>query len=168
MQDAGPPDFDDPDDQDEPRPGHGGPFLPDGFPPPPAPRTDRFWLEPLGPEHNDADFAAWRSSIEHIHATAGFRDQRWPHPMTAEENLADLARHATHFRRRLGFTYTVRDSGSFDVIGCVYIYPDVDPSVDAHVRSWVRASRGGLDPVLAAVIQQWLDDDWPFTTVRYR
>src|SRR5437870_13127447 len=31
--------------------------------------TPQFVLEPLGPQHNDADYDAWSSSTEHIHAT---------------------------------------------------------------------------------------------------
>jgi hypothetical protein len=46
-------------------------------------------LEPLGPEHNEDDHEAWSSSIEHIRATPGFLDGRWPSPMTLEENRAD-------------------------------------------------------------------------------
>ena len=165
MDDAGKPDIDE---LEEPRPGHGGRFVPADFRLPKPPRTDRFWLEPLGPQHNDADYAAWGSSIEHILATPGFQHARWPHPMPVEENLSDLVRHAEHFRRRLGFTYTVRDTTTDDVLGCVYIYPDEDPNLSARVRSWVRASHADLDLLLAFVVQDWLDKEWPFTTVRFR
>ncbi len=41
--------------------------------------------------------------------------------MTPEQNLADLRRHAEDFAQRSGFTYTVLESGSGRVIGCVYI-----------------------------------------------
>ena len=34
--------------------------------------TSEFVLEPLGPEHNDQDYNAWTSSMEHIAATPGF------------------------------------------------------------------------------------------------
>ena len=158
----------------EPRPGHGGPFVPEQFVVPPPPTTDRFWLEPLGPQHNQADYRAWTSSLEHIHATEGFEQSRWPHPMTLEENLGDLVMHERHFRERLGFTYTVRDGAGgahdadSDVIGCVYIYPSADAGVDAEVRSWVRVSHAELDSVVASTVSQWLDDRWPSTVVRYR
>jgi len=167
-------DLPDIDERAEPRPGHGGPFVPEQFEVPPAPSNDRFWLEPLGPQHNEADYAAWSSSMQHIHATPGFEESRWPHPMTMEENLGDLLMHAQHFEQRLGFTYTVRSgaggaqAAQSDVIGCLYIYPSDDATVDARVRSWVRVSHAELDGELAAVVQQWLDDAWPFSTVRYR
>ena len=54
-------------------------FVPDGFEPPTSLTTDRFRLEPLGPQHNESDHAAWTSSIEHIHATPGFAGS-WPPP----------------------------------------------------------------------------------------
>ena len=48
------------------------PFVPDGFEPPTSLVTADFRLEPLGPQHNDEDLAAWTSSIEHIRATPGY------------------------------------------------------------------------------------------------
>ena len=55
-------------------------FVPVGFRPPTAVTTDQFRLEPLGPQHNRADHAAWTSSIEHIRATPGFPHGDWPPP----------------------------------------------------------------------------------------
>jgi hypothetical protein len=88
--------------------------------------------------------------------------------MTLDDNRADLEMHARHFAAGLGFTYTVRAVGDGDVIGCVYIYPSDDASLDAQVRSWVRVTYADLDSVLAGLIADWLARDWPFTTVRYR
>ena len=34
--------------------------------------TSEFVLEPLGPEHNEQDYEAWTSSMEHIAATPGY------------------------------------------------------------------------------------------------
>src|SRR5690242_9063222 len=58
-----------------------------------------FRLEPPGPQHNDADYRAWMSSIEHIHATPGFSTGRWPPAdgMSLDENLRDLRSHAEDF-----------------------------------------------------------------------
>ena len=53
-------------------------FVPAGFEPPTSLVTDRFRLEPLGPQHNEADHAAWMSSIEHIRSTPGYPDGKWP------------------------------------------------------------------------------------------
>ncbi|HEY5860049.1 MAG TPA: N-acetyltransferase [Actinomycetota bacterium] len=104
-------------------------FVPDGFTPPDGLVAEAFVLEPLGPQHNEADHAAWMSSIEHIHASPGFSDDfdddpdPWPRPMSLEENLSDLDQHAKDFQDRVGFTYTVLDPADRDVIGCVYLYP---------------------------------------------
>ena len=99
-------------------------FVPDDFEVPRALVCEEFWLEPLGPEHNEGDYQAWTSSIAHIRATPGFEGRPWPTPdMTLAENRGDLERHAADFAGRSGFTYTVRATGSDDIIGCVYIYP---------------------------------------------
>ena len=141
-------------------------FVPDEFAVPLELRTKRFVLRPLGPEHNERDHEAWMSSIDHIHATPGFPDGTWPHEMSLDDNAADLARHADHFSRRVGFTYTVLDPSESDVIGCVYIYPGEGPGA-AHVQSWVRASQASLDRELHETVSVWLERDWPFTSIEY-
>jgi RimJ/RimL family protein N-acetyltransferase len=141
-------------------------LLPDGFEPPRGLETAEFRLEPLGPEHNERDFAAWSSSIEHIRASPGYPDGNWPRPLSPEENLADLERHASDFAARTGFTYTVLDAGD-DVVGCVYVYPARDDVHDASVQSWVRVSRAELDPVLRAAVAEWLASSWPFRRPLY-
>jgi len=142
-------------------------FVPPDFEVPLEFRTPEFVLEPLGPVHNEQDYAAWTSSMEHIAATPGFRDGSWPREMTSDENRADLQRHADDFRQRTGFTYTVLDAASRDVIGCVYIYPVVDENYDARVLSWVRESRANLDAPLWRAVTEWLASDWPFGSVEY-
>jgi hypothetical protein len=128
--------------------------------------TLQFCLEPLGPEHNDADYRAWSSSIEHIRATPGWEESSWPHEMTLEENRGDLERHADDFENRSGFTYTVLEPGG-DVVGCVYIYPARDDSPDARVTSWVSASHADLDALLWRAVSDWLAAEWPFEKVDY-
>jgi hypothetical protein len=125
-------------------------------------------LRPLGSEHNERDHAAWSSSIDHIRATPGFAERSWPHPMSLEENLADLEAHARDFAERKGFTYTVLDPATDDVLGCVYVYPDGEGESDALARSWVRASHADLDVPLWQAVSGWLASDaWPFARVRY-
>jgi hypothetical protein len=143
------------------------PFVPDGFEPPRRLDGNGFWLEPLGPEHNAADHAAWMSSIDHIRTTPGFPQGDWPHEMSLDENLGDLEEHAEDFRARRGFTYTVRSGKDGDVIGCVYIYPERDGGADAHVSSWVRDSHAEPDAALAEAVVAWLTRGWPFGQVRY-
>jgi len=141
------------------------PFVPAGFGVPGGLVAPLFRLEPLGPGHNECDYAAWSSSMEHIRASPGFGDRRWPCEMSLDENLRDLEGHARDFADRTGFTYTVLDGD--DVIGCVYIYPDRKGDADARVRSWVRSDRADLDLPLRRVVRDWLDAAWPFERVEY-
>ena len=140
-------------------------FVPDDFEVPLELATDRFRLEPLGPEHNERDHEAWTSSITHIRATPGFPDGKWPTEMSSEQNLADLVRHAGDFAARTGFTYSVLDGD--EVIGCVYLYPTNDGEHDVEAQSWVRASRAELDAVLWETVSSWLAEAWPFERPLY-
>ena len=142
-------------------------FVPPDFDVPLRLETPDFVLEPLGPEHNEQDYDAWTSSLEHIRGTPGFPWGSWPREMTPDDNRADLQRHADDFRNRTGFTYTVLDPSDRDVIGCVYIYPVRDSDDTAIVQSWVRASHARLDIPLWRAVSGWLESDWPFGAVRY-
>jgi hypothetical protein len=132
-----------------------------------------FRLVPLGPQHNESDYAAWTASMEHIRATPGFGGHDWPHEMSLDDNLRDLERHALDFAGRRGFTYTVLSAGTGDVIGCVYIYPPRGQGAGdaagrhATVKSWVRADRHELDHVLHDAVLAWLERDWPFDSIEY-
>ena len=79
-------------------------LVPDGFAVPRELVAERFRLEPLGPQHNERDHAAWTSSIEHIRSTPGFDVWDWPpvEGMPLDRNLADLRRHADDFARESG------------------------------------------------------------------
>ena len=134
-------------------------LVPEDFEVPRELITERFRLEPLGPQHNEADYAAWTSSMEHIRATPGLDGWGWPRELTLEQNRDDLRRHADDFAKRKGFTYTVLEPGTGDVIGCVYIYPSA-------VRSWVRADRAELDKPLYDAVSKWIAD-WPLRQLTY-
>jgi hypothetical protein len=145
-------------------------FVPADFTVPDGLTTGEFRLEPLGPQHNTADYAAWTASIGHIRATAGFAGASWPHQMSLAENLRDLERHAQDFIARRGFTYTVLSAATGEVIGCVYIYPPPGENQGrrgAVVRSWARADHAALDPVLYHAVRAWLERDWPFDSIEY-
>jgi hypothetical protein len=143
------------------------PLVPADFAVPAGFRSELFVLEPLGVQHNVADHAAWTSSIDHIKATPGFAGRSWPEPMSLEENAGDLVQHARDFADRTGFTYTVLDPGSGDVMGCVYLYPSRRSGYDVDVRSWVRADHAGLDQPLHDLVRQWLAGAWPFQQPDY-
>jgi hypothetical protein len=146
-----------------PRHMHSERFVPTGFEPPRSLIADQFVLEPLGPQHNDSDHAAWTSSIEHIRATPGYQCGDWPpiEGMSLRANLADLTRHAADFASGKGFTFTVLDSAEGEVIGCVYLYPPREEG-DVIVHSWVRADRSELDEPLAEAVAAWVADEWPW------
>ena len=141
-------------------------FVPDAFAAPTNFTGDGFYLEPLGPVHNERDHEAWMSSIDHIRATPGFGPPlKWPTPMSLEANLGDLEEHAQEFRERQSFTYSILDGG--DVIGCIYIYPPRVEGTDARVLSWVRASRAEMDVVVWRAMAAWLTSEWPFEHLEY-
>jgi hypothetical protein len=148
------------------------PFVPVDFAVPAGLVAGEFRLEPLGPQHNAADYAAWTTSIDHIRATPGFAGSTWPHEMSTADNLGDLQRHARDFAERRGFTYSVLSTEDSEVIGCVYIYPKrggdgTAGGRHAVVHSWVRADRAALDQVLYHVVRAWLDRSWPFDSIDY-
>jgi hypothetical protein len=146
-------------------------FVPEDFTVPDGLAAGEFRLVPLGPQHNESDYAAWTASVDHIRAAPGFVGWDWPHEMSLDDNLRDLERHARDFSGRRGFTYTVLGVG--DVIGCVYIYPHGGQRPGgaagrhATVRSWVRADRHTLDVVLHDAVLAWLERDWPFDSIEY-
>ena len=149
-------------------------FVPADFAIPDALTAEQFRLEPLGPRHNAADYAAWTTSIGHIQRTPGFDETGWPREMSLADNLRDLERHAQDFAERRGFTYTVLSAGTGDVIGCVYIYPPRGETPGSRpgerralVRSWVRVDHAALDLVLYHAVLAWLERDWPFQAIDY-
>src|SRR5262249_11873043 len=70
------------------------PFVPEDFVAPDGLIARDFRLTPLGPQHNEADYAAWTSSVDHIRETPGFRTGNWPREMSLADNFRDLERHA--------------------------------------------------------------------------
>jgi hypothetical protein len=149
-------------------------FVPDDFAVPDGLVARGFRLTPLGPQHNEADHAAWRSSIDHIRATPGFGGGNWPREMSLADNPRDLRRHARDFAARRGFTCTVPGTGAGDVIGCVYIYPPRGQGPGgrerrrrAPVASWVRAGHAALGPAVHDAVAAWLERDWPFDAIQY-
>ncbi|MFI5806903.1 isochorismatase family protein [Streptomyces sp. NPDC051561] len=145
------------------------PFVPADFVIPRTLDAGEFRLEPLGPEHNEQDRAAWGDSVEHIRNTPGF-DGSWPpaEGISLTDNLRDLHRHARDFEDRRGFTFTVLDALTSTVIGCVYVYPDREDPRTADVSSWVTAERAALDGRVVEVVGDWLDRSWPFGALSYR
>lgn len=152
------------------------PFVPDDFTIPAPLAGDGWRLEPLGPDYNDADYAAWTSSIEFIRGLPGFAEWDWPpDEMSLDDNRNDMVMHLGEYERREAFAYTVLEGtgDDEDVVGCLYINPvniekrPYQAGHDVQVRSWVRADRPGLDRDLWAAVSDWLTEAWPFTNPRY-
>lgn len=141
------------------------PLVPEAFAAPLSFAGPGFHLEPLAPIHNERDHEAWMASIDHIRKTPGMDWVSWPTPMSLADNMADMEMHYQEFVDRKSFTYSILDGD--EVIGCVYIYPD-DGGSDAHVRSWVKASRAEMDEVVWSSLSKWLVEDWPFDSIRYQ
>ena len=180
-----------------PQPGYYRPmgdelFVPEDFAVPDGLIAGEFRLAPLGPQHNEADYAAWTASMDHIRATPGFPNGSWPHEMSLSDNLRDLERHAQDFAGRRGFTYTVRNTKNRRHSGYLHgaylprsapapgtlsaactstrpaaITPAARAGRHASVRSWVRADRAALDPVLHDAVLAWVERDWPFDSIQY-
>jgi hypothetical protein len=139
------------------------PFVPYTFTPPAWLDGDAFRLRPLGPEHNDSDYAAWTSSIDHIHTTPGYEGASWPHAMTSDANRRDLEAHAADFAARKGFTYTVlaREEGGRHGLRT--------SANEARIRRRVRSWVGRRTPTRHRLYRGagWLRDAWPFERVEY-
>lgn len=82
-----------------------------------------------------------RTRVEHIRATPGWETSSWPDERSVADNLRDLQAHADDFENRKGFTYTVLDPATGDVIGCVYIFPTrAKTTMPASARGCGRAA----------------------------
>jgi hypothetical protein len=125
-------------------------------------------LTPLGVEYNQADLRAWSSSVDHIHATAGFEGYlaRRAHDARAQPRGPASSRRGLRPGGAASPNSVLSDPGC-DVVGCVYIYPSPLHGVDAVVRSWVRASRAELDERLYRTVSEWLAVEWPFRRFDY-
>lgn len=122
-------------------------------------------LEPLGPEHNERDHAAWMSSIDHIRSTPGFEVSEWPAPMSLKRNLSDLVGHSRDFENREGFTCSIVECDN--VIGFVYIYPSRTAGHDAEVRSWVAENRPEMDVMVWRALSRWIEPKPKSVLIRY-
>jgi hypothetical protein len=139
------------------------PLVPDDFKVPAGLSSELFFLEPLDVRHNEADYAAWTSSVDHIKATPGFTGPTWlDTPMSLAQNAADIAVHVQDFADRTRFVYTVLAPASGEVIGAVYLDPPQSAGCDVDGRSWVRADRAKLDKSLHDLVRHWLPEAWPF------
>ena len=143
-------------------------FVPADFDPPTSLATDQFHLEPLGPQHNAADHAAWMSSIEHIRSTPGYPDGNWPprNGMTLEENLS----RPSPPRRRLRAAAPVSPSpSSTQATTTSSVASTCIPQPPRSGTSRCSPGCGLTDRAstrpLADAVARWLATDWPWKRV---
>jgi hypothetical protein len=134
-------------------------LVPDRFEVPDVLEQERFRLRKLTVDDVVKDFDAICDRVDHR------GNPRPPFVETVAENLVDLGWHQREFEMRRSFAYTIVAPDESRVLGCAYIDPS--DTHDARVWMWVRrdAYEDGLDPVVEAVLREWLERDWPFERV---
>ncbi len=134
-------------------------LVPDTFEVPASLEHERFRLRMLSVDDVVMDFDAICDRVDR----EGNREP--PFVETVRENIVDLGWHQKEFELRRSFAYTVVAPDESEVLGCVYFAPS--ETHDVRVRMWVRRSawENGLDPVLEAVLREWVAREWPFTSV---
>jgi hypothetical protein len=132
--------------------------------------SQKFLLEPLGPEHLEADYEAVMESRERLRH---WSLSTWPEDdFTLRGDLDDLERHAQEHRNDLAYTYTVLSPDRRTCLGCVYI-KDLSPVLRAEafpladapgmrVFLWVRESARieGLEMDLLRDLIAWFRAEW--------
>ena len=115
------------------------------------------------------DYEAVMSSVDHLKGVFGLESNWPPIDLSLEQDLIDLGWHQKEFQRRSSFAYTVMKPDESSCLGCVYIYPSAKKGYDAEVFLWVRKSafENGLDPVLYNLVRNWIQMEWPFTSVGF-
>ena len=128
----------------------------------------RFRIRPITVNDVVIDYDAVMSSVESLRRRFPFWG--WPEPdMTLEQDLIDLGWHQKEAQLRRSFNYAVVDRDEKRLLGCVYIDPPEKRGADAEVALWVRTDEegGDLEHELELAVREWLDEDWPFATVRW-
>lgn len=128
------------------------------FQPPEPPSTASWRLEPLRPELNEQDHAAWASCRERLVQELDWKG--WPAPdFTLQDNHADLAEHYAEFLRREAYAWSVLRGER--CLGCVYVEPW---SSGAQLAFWVIDEALPLEAELLCFMLDWLAS-WPFEQV---
>ena len=127
--------------------------------------TNHYRLRMLTIQDVAKDFDAVVTSVSHIEGVLD-ANSSWPEGLTLEQNLIDIGWHQKEFQKRSSFAYTVMSPDEERCLGCVYIYPS--ETADADVFMWVRKDEFDLlDNDIFERVQLWLEQEWPFGTVKY-
>ena len=129
-------------------------------------------LRPISPDDTPIDMVAVMGNQRMLWEKYG-EEWGWPpSDMTADEDRADLERHAREMVTHESFNFAIMPEDESAIWGCVYIDPPeggvVPGRVVAEVSWWVVAEAPAhvADAVLAFV-PTWLERAWPFEEVRY-
>ncbi|WP_082104892.1 hypothetical protein [Demequina maris] len=149
------------------------PWLPAGFAHPLHVRVaEDIHVRPIGPDDLEIDMPAVMGNQAALWAKYG---EVWGWPpvdMSAEADRDDLARHAREMVAHESFNYAILPADEGRLLGCIYVDP-AEPGDDleepaADVSWWVVADApAGVDEAVRAFVPAWLDEAWPFATVRY-
>jgi hypothetical protein len=146
-------------------------WLPEGFEAPESVEVadTGFHLRQIGPDDTDLDMVAVMGSQERLWSIYG---EAWgwpPSTMTAEQDRADLQRHAEEMTRNESFNYALFDGEETVLVGCVYIDPPERVGADADISWWVIDGLvdSPVEQSLDQFIPEWVDSAWPFAEPRY-
>lgn len=145
-------------------------WLPRGFEHPShVPLPSGYHLRPIRETDVDLDMVAVMGSRSRLWSIYG-RAWGWPSPdMTAEQDRADLARHAAEMERHESFNYALFDTQETALLGCVYIDPPEKRGADAEISWWIVDEWLGtdLETELDAFVPRWVAEEWPLKAPRY-
>lgn len=126
-------------------------------------------LRPIRATDTELDMDAVMGSQEQLWSIYGDAWGWPPATMTAEQDRADLQRHADEMEAHESFNFALFDADETELIGCVYIDPGELPKADAEISWWVRDEYVGseLEAVLDTFVPTWIERDWPLSAPRY-
>jgi hypothetical protein len=128
-----------------------------------------FHARQISPDDTDLDMLAVMGSQERLWSIFGAAWGWPPATMTAEQDRADLQRHADEMERNESFNYALLDTAETRLVGCVYIDPPERVGADAEISWWVIDELVGT-PVEAGFdefVPAWIHADWPFANPRF-
>lgn len=143
------------------------PWKPD-FAPPAEITSSRVYLEPLTPDHTALDFAAVKSSSDHLRETLQWGN--WPPAdMSIDDNRIALENHWTEFENHEAYAYTVLSPDKNSCLGCIYLNPSTRSKTSLSVIFWVRADQlaTGLDIHLVETIIAEVQKSWPVDVIEF-
>ncbi|WP_151523336.1 GNAT family N-acetyltransferase [Serinicoccus kebangsaanensis] len=132
------------------------------------PGTD-LHLRPISPADTGIDMVAVMGSQQRLFSIFGPAWGWPPADMTAEEDRADLQRHADEIERHESFNYAVLLADESALVGCVYLDPPEKVGADADISWWVADPWVGTDveQALDAFVPAWVRQEWPFERPRF-